>query len=43
MATDDAGIGLVSYPSTAFANNLLPREEICNNWLEGFYIIFDRI
>ena len=39
--TDDAGIGLVSNPSTSFKNNLLSHVERYNKWLEIFFIIID--
>ena len=43
MATDDAGIILVSNPSTEFANILLYNADICNNWLDSCCIIFGEI
>ena len=41
MSTDDAGIILVSNPSTYFANALLYHAESCNNWLDIWCIIVD--
>ena len=40
-AMDDAGISLVSNPSTSFANTLMYHVEICNNWLERLCISVD--
>ena len=34
-ATDDAGIIIVSNPSTEFANNILLNMQSYNNWLES--------
>ena len=42
-ATDDAGIILVSNPSTPFENTLLYLAESFNNGLEICYIIVDGI
>ena len=35
----DAGISLVSNPSTVFTNNLMSNAESCNNWMERLCII----
>ena len=43
MATDDAGINLVSNPSTALTSNLPYYAEICNNWMKRLCIIDDGI
>ena len=40
-ATDYAGISLVSNSSVSFANNIISKAEICNNWLEILCIIVD--
>ena len=40
-AMDEAGISLVYNSSTVFANSPLSHAEICNNYRERCYIIFD--